>query len=259
MSFIYLFGMQCQKSVVWMKAPYFLYTVIILILKHEVLQKNKPPGSLASPAFWREPLTSLPLSSADPETLRTFPTGSSGEEPAMLGHGAHSPPVAWSREEETQRAQTHKQAVLSAVTPSVQLLPGYTEGVDVLQGYSRRLLSLAWGWEGLRSAEADRPATLEGSGARRADSGWGQEATLQGKKITCYLRSFTAWTPVNLVSLISFTPFPITTAPRKHLLFSKYAMPFHTLLFFTCSSFRMGYPPLNPPFSLLLSNHQDLV
>lgn len=55
----------------------------MVILRQEVLLKNKPPGS-------RQPTDSLPLSSADPETLWTFPSGGPGEGSATLGHRGHT-------------------------------------------------------------------------------------------------------------------------------------------------------------------------
>ena len=57
-----------------------------------------------------------------------------------------------------------------------------------------------------------------------------QARTLQWVAISF---SITVWTPIYFTSLMSFTSLPFMPATQSHLPFSKYAMPFHTLLLFT--------------------------
>lgn len=226
-----------------MRSSHFLYTIVIL--RQEVFQKNKPPGSLASLVFWRESMDALPLSSSDLETLGTFPTSGPGERPATPGHRPYSPHTAW-RKRVRGRNTEHPHTLVGG------LLYGPLSLAVLKMWPSHRAsrwdywVSCAYRLEGLRKPGAERLDMPEEPGSKRAESKWGQGARekhhCRGKRVTHFLRSFTTCTLIDLVSLTSFTSFPFSTATQNQMRFLNMPCP-STLPFFTCCSFRMEYPP----------------
>lgn len=177
-------------------------------------ERTSPMSSLASPCI-------LSLLGEQTEILWTFPAGGPGEGSATLNTGTHDYHATWSREkgpDAQAQAGDHGYGPLFPACSDVWISCRIIREKDCWAYH-------AWGLEGLRRAGKSGQTLL------RSQEPEGQEAwedTATGKR-SHYLRSFVVWTPVSPAGLTAFTNLPHSTT-HSYLPFSKYAMPFHTLI-----------------------------